>query len=171
MIMRVAGLLVALGLAACSSTKTMVEAKPYKQDLKLDIAAARTFDALVAVVNANNMRMATVSKDSGVLEVSPSAVSAEDMDRYCGFPAHADGKPVSTFAEYKEQNPKDMSAGSGSVELSFLVTTLTPESCNVSLTANWTTTYAGQKVACDSKGVLEARLIDQLKTQLLTPGK
>jgi len=172
MSIRVASLIVALGIAACSSTKSLVEAKPYRQDLKLDVTAAKTFDALVAVINANNMRMATVSKDAGVLEVAPSPVSAEDMDRYCGFPAHSDGKPVSTFSEYAhDHSSKDKSAGNGSVQLSFLVTNVTAESCNVSLTANWTTTYAEQTVACDSKGVLEARLIDQLKTQLLTPGK
>ena len=163
----------ALGVAACSSTKSMVDAKPYKQNIDLAGPAAKVFDALVAVVNANNMRMTTVSKDSGVLEVAPSPVSAEDMDRYCTFPAHdSKGNPVSTFAAYAhEHSSKDKPAGDGSVLLSFLVTTATPESCNVSLTANWTTHYADGTVACDSKGVLEARLIDQLKTQLLTPGK
>ena len=163
----------ALGLAACSSTKSMVEAKPYKQSLELAVPAAKVFDALVAVINGNNMRMATVSKDAGVLQVAPSPVSAADMDRYCNFPAHdSAGKPVSTFAEYAhEHSEKDKPAGSGSVELNFLVTTVTPESCSVSLTANWTTHYADGTVPCDSKGVLEAQLIDQLKTQLLTPGK
>jgi hypothetical protein len=165
----------ALGMAACSSakTKSMVEAKPYKQDLELAIPAAKAFDALVAVINANNMRMATVSKDAGVLEVAPSPVSAADMDRYCGFPAHdSDGKPTSTFEAYAhEHSEKDKPAGNGSVELRFLVKTLTPETCSVNLTADWTANYAGGTVACDSKGVLEAQIFDQLKTQLLTPGK
>ena len=100
MTLRVACFVVlALGLAACSSTKSMVEAKPYKQSLDLAVPAAKVFDALVAVINGNNMRMATVSKDAGVLQVAPSPVSAEDMDRYCNFPAHdSAGKPVSTFA-------------------------------------------------------------------------
>ena len=174
MSLRVACLAVlALGVAACSSTKSMVEAKPYKQNLDLAVPAAKVFDALVAVINANNMRMATVSKDAGVLEVAPSPVSAEDMDRYCNFPEHdSDGKPASTFEAYAhEHSSKDKPAGDGSVGLTFLVTTVTPESCSVGLTANWTTHYADGTVPCDSKGVLEAQLIDQLKTQLLTPAK
>jgi hypothetical protein len=172
MTLRVACLVVlAFGIAACSSTKSLVEAKPYKQNLDLDVSAAKVFDALVSVVNANNMRMTTVSKDSGVLEVAPTPVTAEDMDRYCGFPAHgSDGKPLATFAAYKQKR-EGKPGGDGSVELSFLVKSHTADTCSVSLTAEWTTSYADQTVACDSKGVLEAHLVDQLKTQLLTPEK
>src|SRR5262245_25242274 len=172
MLLRTASLVVlALGVAACSSTKSLVQAKPYKQDVSLDLPAAKVFDALVSVVNANNMRMSTVSKDSGVLEVAATPETAADMDRYCNFPAHdSDGKPVSTFAEYKHER-KGQPGGDGSVQFSFLVKTLSAESCSVSVTTNWTTSYADQTVACDSKGVLEAQLIEQLKTQLLTPEK
>lgn len=115
---------VSLVVAACGSTPpTLVESKPFTQTTELAMPSATVFDALVEVVNASDLRVSTVSKESGVLVVAPKTMSAADMDRYCEFPAVGkDGKPAETFVAYDKQRTNDGKPGvSGTAALSFLV--------------------------------------------------
>lgn len=166
--------IVALSLAllgACVPTAQPTRYAPVDTmavDRELSRGRAEVFDAALAVAQAANLNVAVLEKDSGLIRFESASLSPQQLDRYCHYPVVyvESGKPFDTFENW---NYRSVVAGVGhvfgSVTLSFLISE-TADGSNINLRSNWAARNNTESLPCQSKGILERELLDQLAARL-----
>lgn len=141
-------------------------------DYEFDIETPRSqvFDSLLSVAQSLNLSVDVLEKDSGFIQFKHSALSAQQLDEYCAYPAVKPGTtvPWDTFVGW---NKRSLEAGAGSVSGTVSLSVVLTDAENgarthAKLHSTWVASNRNETQQVTSKGVLERQFESSLRSKL-----
>lgn len=146
-------------------------------DYEFDIEAPRSqvFESLLSVAQSLNLSVDVLEKDSGFIQFKHSALSAQQLNEYCTYPAVKPGTTVSwdTFVGW---NKRSMGAGAGSVSGTVSMSVVLTDAANgggthAKLHSTWVASNRNETQQVTSRGVLERQFESALRSKLGLPSE
>lgn len=155
-------------ITGCATIGLLVPVDTAIKNHNINASRQQTFDAALVVAQMQNLNVAVLEKQSGLIRFETASLSAAQLDRYCEYPyVHpSTGKPWDTFQNW---NNRSLKAGAGPVRGKVSITILITEKeggSSMNMRSNWNAYNATETTPCNSKGIFEKEFMTQLKSQL-----
>ena len=158
---------IAIIVIGCAAGQ-IVPASTANRDYVINFPRQKIIDAAIVVAQMQNLNVAVLEKQYGLIGFEAASLSTTQLDKYCEYPAinPKTGQAWDTFANWNLRSVKD---GSGSLFGSVSITLLISDGgskSNVNLKSNWTAYNNTESSPCNSNGRFETEFIDALKNRL-----
>lgn len=144
--------------------------KPSDYEFDIEAPRSKVFESLLSVAQSLNLSVDVLEKDSGFIQFKHSALSAQQLDEYCSYPAVKPGTavPWDTFVGW---NKRSMGAGAGTVGGTVSLSVVLTDAANGSSThaklhSTWVASNRNETQQVTSKGVLERQFETALRSKL-----
>ena len=125
------------------------------------------FKSSLIVAQMQNLNVAVIERDSGLIRFETATLSPAQLDQYCMYPiVYLDtNKPVDTFSGWDARSKAIGSNVMGKVSVTLLITE-SGDNSNINIRSNWSAYNAKQSLPCNSTGTYETEFIKSIEAKL-----